>query len=260
MQVDSRTVRGYGSTAARVWYAELPEAVRDLVDLAGFGAFCRGLSHCPSSRTLLAALAERWWDTTNSFHFSAAGDMTMTPLDFAVLTGLDVGGGPIPYDEDMGQWEAAWIHLLGACPPVDRASGRVRYTWFASRFRRPEMEPESPEQVEQYTRGFLMFLFGTTLFADRGNTVELYLLSALVDLSQVGRSEFRGLFSQNVATTDRAPNSEAYLAQMWQPRMELRIRSLLVLAHRDIHEGHYEFGGLFGPNVANTDGASNSES
>ncbi|KAL7212351.1 hypothetical protein ACSBR2_015103 [Camellia fascicularis] len=47
------------------------------------------------------------------------------------------------------------------------------------------MEPETPEEVAQYTCGFLMFLFGTTLFADRGNTVGLYLLSALVDLSQL---------------------------------------------------------------------------
>ncbi|GMP69111.1 hypothetical protein CsSME_00028500 [Camellia sinensis var. sinensis] len=184
-EVGSRTVRGYGSTAARDWYVELPEAVRDLVDLAGFGAFCVGLSCCPARRTLMAALVERWWDTTNSFHFSATGDLTMTPLDFAVLTGLDIGGCPIPYDEDMGEWEAAWIHLLGARPPVDRASGRVRYTWFSSHFRREEMEPGTPEETEQYARGFLMFLFGTTLFADRGNTVGLYLLSALVNLSQV---------------------------------------------------------------------------
>ncbi|KAI8021479.1 Protein MAIN-LIKE 2, partial [Camellia lanceoleosa] len=190
--VDSRTVRGYGSTAARDWYAELPEAVRDLVDRAGFGAFCVGLSRCPASRTLLAALVERWWDTTNSFHFSTTGDMTMTPLDFAILTGLDIGGWPIPYDEDIGEWEAAWIYLLGARPPVDKASGRVRYTWFSSHFRRPAMEPESPEEVEQYTRGFLMFLFGTTLFADRGNTVGLYLLSVLVDLSQVSRYDWGG--------------------------------------------------------------------
>ena len=71
----------------------------------------------------MAALVERWWDTTNSFHFSATGDMTMTPFDFAVLTGLDVGGWSIPYDEDMGEWEAAWMYLLGARPPVDRVSG-----------------------------------------------------------------------------------------------------------------------------------------
>ncbi|GMP56204.1 hypothetical protein CsSME_00020776 [Camellia sinensis var. sinensis] len=134
----SRSVRGYGSTMARDWYAELPEGVRDLVDLAG--------------RTLMAALVERWWDTTNSFHFSATGDMTMTPFDFVVLTGLDVGGWAIPYDEDMGEWEAAWMYLLGARPPVDRVSGRVRYTWFSSHFRRAEMVPETPEETEQYAR------------------------------------------------------------------------------------------------------------
>ncbi|KAI8001417.1 Protein MAIN-LIKE 2, partial [Camellia lanceoleosa] len=170
-EVGSRTVRGYGSTTAREWYAELPEAVRDLVDLAGFEAFCVGLSHCPAKRTLLAALVERWWDTTNSFHFSATEDLTMTPLDFAVLTGVDIGGWPIPYDEDIGEWEAAWIHLLGARPPVDRASGRVRYIWFSFHFRREGIEPGTPEEAEQYARGFLMFLFGTTLFADRGNMI-----------------------------------------------------------------------------------------
>ncbi|GMQ03513.1 hypothetical protein CsSME_00049286 [Camellia sinensis var. sinensis] len=116
----------------------------------------------------------------------------MTPFDFAVLTGLDVGGWAIPYDEDMGEWEAAWIYLLGARPPVDRASGRVRYTWFSSHFRRVEMEPGTPDEAAQYARGFLMFLFGTTLFADRGNTVGLYLLSALVDLSQVRRYDWGG--------------------------------------------------------------------
>ncbi|KAF5933444.1 hypothetical protein HYC85_029615 [Camellia sinensis] len=192
MQVTSCMVRGYGSTAARDWYAELPEAVQDLVDLTGFGPFCTGLSRCPARRTLMAALVERWWDTTNSFHFSATGDLTMTPFDFAVLTGLDVGGWPIPYDEDMGQREATWIYLLGARPPVDRASGRVRYTWFSSHFWRVEMEPGTPDEAAQYARGFLMFLFGTTLFADRGNTVGLYLLSALVDLSQVRRYDWGG--------------------------------------------------------------------
>jgi len=54
------------------------------------------------------------------------------------------------------------------------------------------MEPGTPEEAAQYARGFLMFLFGTTLFADRGNTVGLYFLSALVDLSQVRRYDWGG--------------------------------------------------------------------
>ena len=190
MQVSSHVTWGYGSIVAREWYTELPEAIRDWVDLAEFGPFCAGISCHPASRTLMGALVERWWDTTNSFHFSSTGDMTMTPFDFAVLTGLDVGGWEIPYDEDMGQWEAAWIYLLGARPPVDRSSGRVRYTWFSSHFR--HTEPETLEEITQYARGFLMFLFGTTLFSDRGNTVGLYLLGALADLTQVSRYDWGG--------------------------------------------------------------------
>ncbi|GMQ08131.1 hypothetical protein CsSME_00052000 [Camellia sinensis var. sinensis] len=115
-EVSSRITRGYGSIIAREWYTELPVAVRDWVDQAGFRPFCMGISRYLASRTLMAALVERWWDTTNSFHFSAIRDMTMTPFDFAVLTGLDMGGWSIPYDEDM----------VESRPPVDRSSGRVR--------------------------------------------------------------------------------------------------------------------------------------
>ena len=52
--------------------------------------------------------------------------------------------------------------------------------------------PETLEEIEQYAQGFLMFLLGTTLFSDRGNTVGLYLVSALVDLSQVSQSDWVG--------------------------------------------------------------------
>ncbi|GMP93976.1 hypothetical protein CsSME_00043599 [Camellia sinensis var. sinensis] len=110
---DSHTVRGYGNIAARDWYVELPDAVRHIVDQAGFGAFCRGLSRLMTSRPLFAALVERWWDTNDSFHLSAMGDMTMTPYDFSMLTGIRVGGDLIPFDTDMDEWTAAQIHLLG---------------------------------------------------------------------------------------------------------------------------------------------------
>ncbi|KAL7257998.1 hypothetical protein ACSBR1_004176 [Camellia fascicularis] len=67
---------------------EFPAGVRQIIDEAGFGLFCMGLSRFIASRLLLGALVEKWWDTTNSFHFSTAGEMTMTPYDFSMLTGI----------------------------------------------------------------------------------------------------------------------------------------------------------------------------
>ena len=48
------------------------------------------------------------------------------------------------------------------------------------------------EDVERYARGFLMFLFGTTIFADRANTVPLCLLSALVDVRDILHYDWGG--------------------------------------------------------------------
>ena len=106
----------------------------------------------------------------------------MTPFDFAMITGLGVGGDPIPLDPDMGEWVAAWDVLLGARPPLARA-GMVRYSWFEEQFRGED--PQTDEGVEQYARGFLLLLFGTTLFSNRWNTVGLYFLGALVVLQRV---------------------------------------------------------------------------
>ncbi|KAF5933242.1 hypothetical protein HYC85_029413 [Camellia sinensis] len=159
---DSHTIRGYGNTGAREWYDELPDAVRRIVDRAGFGAFCRGLSRLSTCRPLLPALAERWWDTTDSFHFSTAGDMTMTPYNFSMLTGIGVGGDPIPFDVDMDEWTAAQEAQM------------------------------TQEDVERYARSFLMFLFGTTIFADRANTVPLCLLSTLVDVRDILHYDWGG--------------------------------------------------------------------
>ncbi|KAF5932044.1 hypothetical protein HYC85_028215 [Camellia sinensis] len=107
---DSRSYRGYGVVTARDWYYELPPEVHDLVDEVGFGLFCTELSRHMASRALLGALVERWWDITNSFHFSSTGEMTMTPYDFSMITGLGVedyvaalgddanwGKGPVPW-------------------------------------------------------------------------------------------------------------------------------------------------------------------
>ncbi|KAI8530379.1 hypothetical protein RHMOL_Rhmol11G0053600 [Rhododendron molle] len=69
----------------------------------------------------MTALAERWWDTTNTFHLRF-GEMTVTPLDFAAITGLRVGGELIPYDPSIVLDDVALRWFLGRVP---RHSGGV---------------------------------------------------------------------------------------------------------------------------------------
>ncbi|GMP35857.1 hypothetical protein CsSME_00008156 [Camellia sinensis var. sinensis] len=201
---DSHAFRGYGTIVARDWYMELPNAIRHIVDEAGFGIFCMGLSRLTASQPLLGALVERWWDTTDSFHFSTVGEMTMTPFDFSMLTGIG--------------WDAAQIYLLGTRPHLFQP-GMVRYSWFADYFRGET--PMTREETEYYARGFLMFPFGTTLFADWANTVGLYLLSALVDLSQLWVYAYfpRLVPEPEVKTPPMVPYSHRYDVRcQWRPR------------------------------------------
>ncbi|KAL7175262.1 hypothetical protein ACSBR2_028966 [Camellia fascicularis] len=103
--VIARRIGGYRSISGpRRWYERLPAEVHALVDAVDFGPFCSGLIQIRAKSQLYGALVKRWWDTTNSFQFSSIGELTLTPYDFSMLTGLRVGvGDPIPYDPDMTQ-------------------------------------------------------------------------------------------------------------------------------------------------------------
>ncbi|KAI8572216.1 hypothetical protein RHMOL_Rhmol01G0180900 [Rhododendron molle] len=113
---------GHGGSANSLkYFKELPRRVRELVEEAGFGPFIQLLTAVMVDHAVMTALAERWWDTTNTFHFRF-GEMTVTPLDFAAITGLRVGGEPIPFDPSIDLDDAALEWFLGR---VLRHSGGV---------------------------------------------------------------------------------------------------------------------------------------
>ncbi|KAI7988826.1 Protein MAINTENANCE OF MERISTEMS, partial [Camellia lanceoleosa] len=218
--VIARRIGGYGSISGpRRWYERLPAEVRTLVDVAGFGPFCSGLIQMRAEPLLYGALVERWWDTTNSFHFSSTGEMTLTPYDFSMLTSLPVRvGGPIPFDPDMTQWIDAQLQLLGAIPDTT-SHGMVRYNWFLEHFL--GTEPATAGEVAQYARGFLIYLFGTTLFANRENTVGLYILGALVHLHRVAEYDWGGaglatLYCYMSSVSRRQANSLGGYWRVWE--------------------------------------------
>lgn len=95
-----------GSAKSLAYFKALLERVRVLVEEAGFGPFIQLLMTVRVDHAVLTTLTKRWWDTTNTFHFWFR-EMIVKPLDFAAITGLRVGGEPIPYDMGLMNDNAA---------------------------------------------------------------------------------------------------------------------------------------------------------
>jgi hypothetical protein len=169
--------------------------VRELVDAAGFGLFIPTLTAGRSEHAAVTALAERWWDTSNSFHFPI-GEMTVTPTDFSALTGLRVGGDPIPFDSGIHEDRVALQWFLGMVP-AGRAE-MVSHDQFRRHIeeRLPAMELAGEGvtelEVEQLARVYLLYLFGATLYPNKRSTVHLSYLPALLDLRSAARFDWGG--------------------------------------------------------------------
>ena len=99
MQVPDPYLKVHGSLAhAYKWYSEIPPPpVVERVDRAGFGGFMRLLEKSTNDLIHVYALAKRWWDSTNNFHLPF-GEMTMTPYNFSMITGLKVGENRLVMD------------------------------------------------------------------------------------------------------------------------------------------------------------------
>src|SRR5687767_12780262 len=93
---------------------QLDYPAREIIQDAGFGHLLNALQAMrePTGHCVVRALSERFWDTTNTFHFPQC-EMTITPLDVAMITGLSFGGDPLHYSDDLGQDKAQQLALFG---------------------------------------------------------------------------------------------------------------------------------------------------
>ncbi|KAI8547553.1 hypothetical protein RHMOL_Rhmol07G0205100 [Rhododendron molle] len=164
------------------WYERLPQDAKDAVALAGFEQLILGF-HLPKAELgLTTALVERCWDTTNTFHFPEAGEMMITPSDFAMLTGLRDGGDPLPLDLRIHEREGAFDYLLGKTPTVSE-SGHITYSWLREQFDHAGILTEV--SLSQLVQAFLFYLLGQTLFCNKENSVHVQFLAALVNLETI---------------------------------------------------------------------------
>ncbi|KAI8546925.1 hypothetical protein RHMOL_Rhmol07G0157300 [Rhododendron molle] len=159
-------------------------APRKIVRQADFGEFVGVLAKgvC-NDRPVVRALAERWWDTTNTLHFSF-GKLTVTPLDFAAITGLRVGGDHLSFDAH----EAAAFNDAGYLSEAEADDAKYAQLlgFWTERLLTDRVEEE------QMARCFLLYLLGASLFPNRRNRVHLSLLPASRDVGEIARFDWGG--------------------------------------------------------------------
>ena len=141
------------------------------VHTAGFQDFMTVISVVQRSTSVLRALAERWWATTNTFHFGF-GEMTVTPLDFSMLTGLRCGGEPIPWYRDIQRAPEVISCYLGM-PAAECAMLPGCISCSALREYYRHYDYSTPETRDILARAFILYMLGTSLFSSIDNTVSL---------------------------------------------------------------------------------------
>lgn len=188
-------VRGYGGSGnVKEFYNALPPETKKLVDGTGFKGFIDILGETSNDHVQLTALAERWCDTTNTLHLSF-GEATLTPLDFAAITGIRVGGKLIPYDMKLFKKHSALEYFLGRVPKKISDAGTVKYTWFYECFQNDMKTGRvyaTKQEFEQLARSFLLYMFGAALFSNKDSRVHLHYLGAMNNLAAVKDYDWGG--------------------------------------------------------------------
>ncbi|KAI5354592.1 hypothetical protein L3X38_007487 [Prunus dulcis] len=178
-------IRGCGNNEkCALWYnTAMHEMVKAKVQEAGFLPFLSILGHGKKGdRPLLVALAERWWDTTHTFHFDEVGEMTMTPTDFSAITGLRVGGKRLQYDMEMYKNKNKVVKLFGK-PIADLLAGERRVPYDSLCTPYWNKHPKDDKEADQIARAFILCLIGSSFLNDKSHYVSMHYAPSLEKVS-----------------------------------------------------------------------------
>ncbi|XP_034198049.1 uncharacterized protein LOC117613549 [Prunus dulcis] len=178
-------IKGCGNnTLCGLWYRhELPPRVKEKVASVGFSDFAILLgTKGRRDKHLLMALAERWWDTTHTFHLDEVGELTMTPKDFSAITGLPVSGKSLQYDMEAHTKTEEVVRLFGD-PIRSILNAKMKYRDIVNLYKR--WKPQTPEQEDQLTRVFILAVLGSSLCNDKSDSVYLYYMPSLAKIEEI---------------------------------------------------------------------------
>ena len=164
--------RGSLQVLKNMWKALSPN-IKNIINEAGFGTFFEAPlnqeTHEYKDLQLLLTLAERFWDTTCTFHFPSIGEVMLTPYDFSIITGLRLGGERIRVNDSLTSTEIK--KLLGVVSSRMKSKS-IPLSWLC------ENLPQC-DTMAKGARMFMLLFIGTFLCSDLGSTVNLrYLWSS----------------------------------------------------------------------------------
>jgi Plant mobile domain len=155
------------------------------------------IQHTKTDHRLITALVERWRPETHTFHMPV-GEVGLTLQDVSCLWGLPINGLPIigPSDRDSAKLikDSFGIEVNSDMMKIKRRAGenqedifqqsgfRISLKWLRTTYRELP-DNATAEEVAQYTRAFLLDLFGSMVFPDSsGDSVPAMYLRFLQNL------------------------------------------------------------------------------
>ena len=164
---------------------ELPDEIRDTIEASGLISLVES-SYRKVDRRLIGAFVDRWYEETSSFHLPC-GEMTITLDDVSSLLHIPVTGTLIPWDKP-NQADAVLLMTTYLGMTVEDAiqetsdikSGAIRFNTLEELF----IAQKRQRNWDNCARIYLLYLVGSTLFADKtNNSVGCHLLNAFFNLA-----------------------------------------------------------------------------
>ncbi|KAF8392759.1 hypothetical protein HHK36_020996 [Tetracentron sinense] len=207
------------------FYQVASPALRDALGRTPLGSFLT-IPRIQSDRRLIAALCERWFGDTNTFHFPCC-ELAITPLDFVMLTGIQIVGEVIPPLPDISMDQAA--ALMGVSPATVASdsgweAGKVKLSWLGSILGEVALaviDLDSPA-FTSILRVFLLFILGSCFFMTDRSCVDSSFLSLMDPIDRFDNFDWGGaIYASILAGLSRVSRGGGRSARFFYPFLEM---------------------------------------
>ncbi|KAF8391724.1 hypothetical protein HHK36_021958 [Tetracentron sinense] len=207
------------------FYQVASPALRDALGRTPLGSFLT-IPRIQSDRRLIAALCERWFGDTNTFHFPCC-ELAITPLDFVMLTGIQIVGEVIPPLPDISMDRAA--ALMGVSPAIVASdsgweAGKVKLSWLGSILGEVALaviDLDSPAFTSTL-RVFLLFILGSCFFMTDRSCVDSSFLSLMDPIDRFDTFDWGGaIYASILAGLSRVSRGGGRSARFFYPFLEM---------------------------------------